>query len=222
MAPVPVQTSIAAPVAGRRSTARRASGSLCQRGTYTPGSTRISSPQKETRPMIQASGSPVRRRLTSESRRSPSPAALARSSAASSSAAMNPALESSAASAWRSLGIGTHAIAPRSRQLVLAYWLRICSPSPFRGTDTTPRACVPAAAWGGEGVWSPLRLTPPLSWVRLDPREIVRAGYDTVSDAYRDDQGGGPAGLEIPYADWLAELIPRLTPSAPLLDRGCG
>jgi len=56
----------------------------------------------------------------------------------------------------------------------------------------------------------------------VDPKEIVRAGYDTVSDAYRDDQGGGPAGLDIRYADWLAELIPRLTPSTRVLDLGCG
>jgi hypothetical protein len=56
----------------------------------------------------------------------------------------------------------------------------------------------------------------------LDPKEIVRVGYDTVSNAYRDDEGRGPAGLEIRYADWLAELIPHLNPSARVLDLGCG
>src|ERR1700730_586527 len=99
IAPDPVHKSIATPVAGRRSTARCASGSLCQRGTYTPGSTRISSPQKETCPTIQASGSPVRRRRTSESRSSASPPARARRSSASSSAETNPAPERSSASA---------------------------------------------------------------------------------------------------------------------------
>jgi O-antigen ligase len=38
--------------------------------------------------------------------------------------------------------------------LVVPGWLALAinSPSPLRGTDTTPRACVPAAAWVGEGV----------------------------------------------------------------------
>ncbi len=56
----------------------------------------------------------------------------------------------------------------------------------------------------------------------MDSKEIVRAGYDAVSYAYRDDRGRGPAGLEIQYTDWLAELIPRLTHGARVLDLGCG
>ncbi len=74
--------------------------------------------QNETLPVIQASGSPVSRRQTSESRSSTSPAAHTRSSSASSSAATNPEPESSAASASRSFGIGTSAIGARSSRAV--------------------------------------------------------------------------------------------------------
>ena len=55
--------------AGRRSTARRATSSLCQRGTYTPGSTPIHGSQKGAEPVIQASGSPVSRRRCATIRR---------------------------------------------------------------------------------------------------------------------------------------------------------
>ena len=58
-APVPVQRSIADPVAGRRSTARRASNSLWKRGTRDARIDWISRPQNVTLPVIQASGSPV-------------------------------------------------------------------------------------------------------------------------------------------------------------------
>ncbi len=63
----------------------------------------------------------------------------------------------------------------------------------------------------------------------VDPKEIVRAGYDRVSHAYRDDDGRGPSPhdpkkrvREAKYGAWLAELSSLLTPRAPVLDLGCG
>src|SRR5947207_14626654 len=69
-------------------------------------------PQNDVLPTIQASGSPVRRRCTSESSNSRSSPAHASNSEASSRAATNPALESSAASESRSSGIDTLVIGP--------------------------------------------------------------------------------------------------------------
>ncbi len=63
----------------------------------------------------------------------------------------------------------------------------------------------------------------------MDPKEIVRAGYDQVSYAYRDDEGLGPAMGDVVervsqtrYAEWLAALHPLLAPNVPVLDLGCG
>src|SRR5437899_5967819 len=73
----------------------------------------ISKPQNDSLPVIQASGSPVRRRPTSESRSSTFPPARARSSFASSSGTMNPARESRAVRSARSVGDATLAIGSR-------------------------------------------------------------------------------------------------------------
>ena len=53
----------------------------------------------------------------------------------------------------------------------------------------------------------------------LDPREIVRQGYDRASHAYRGDdfELAGSA-----YAHWLRRLELRLAPGARVLDLGCG
>jgi SAM-dependent methyltransferase len=51
----------------------------------------------------------------------------------------------------------------------------------------------------------------------MDPRDIVRSGYDAVSTAYRADNA--PDGE---YADWLADLAGRLPAGAGILDLGCG
>ena len=60
----------------------------------------------------------------------------------------------------------------------------------------------------------------------LDPKAIVRQGYDRISSEYRDDAGHGPAKdqpLGRPdYEAWLRELIPRLNEGDPVLDLGCG
>lgn len=50
-----------------------------------------------------------------------------------------------------------------------------------------------------------------------DPKAIVRRGYDLVSRAYRADDAA-----EGQYAEWLDLLEARVTPSAKVLDLGCG
>ncbi len=55
--------------------------------------------------------------------------------------------------------------------------------------------------------------------VTLDPRELVRQGYDRASHAYRGDTfeyaGSG-------YAYWLDRFMAQLAPGARVLDAGCG
>jgi 2-polyprenyl-3-methyl-5-hydroxy-6-metoxy-1,4-benzoquinol methylase len=51
----------------------------------------------------------------------------------------------------------------------------------------------------------------------MDPKELVRAGYDAVSARYQDDDA--PDG---PRGEWLATLSTRLPASAEILDLGCG
>ncbi len=48
-------------------------------------------------------------------------------------------------------------------------------------------------------------------------KELVRAGYDKISYAYRGDKD--EAGQ---YLSWLAELTPLLVPRSKVLDLGCG
>lgn len=60
---------------------------------------------------------------------------------------------------------------------------------------------------------------------RADNRELVRRGYDAVSNAYRNDRGeSDPDSAETTarYADWVGELALRLAPGGCLLDLGCG
>src|SRR5438093_10866874 len=54
---------------------------------------------------------------------------------------------------------------------------------------------------------------------RLDPKALVREGYDRASHAYRGDayeleQSG--------YGHWLRRLAKRIEPGARVLDLGCG
>jgi SAM-dependent methyltransferase len=60
----------------------------------------------------------------------------------------------------------------------------------------------------------------------LDPKAIVREGFDRISSEYRDDAGHGPAKdqpLGRPdYESWLGELMPLLRVGEPVLDLGCG
>jgi len=53
----------------------------------------------------------------------------------------------------------------------------------------------------------------------LDPKEIVRAGYDVISRIYRGDEEGEDCAH---YHAWLDELEPLLAPGSPVLDLGCG
>ena len=56
-------------------------------------------------------------------------------------------------------------------------------------------------------------------------RELVRRGYDTISMAYRSDDGA-PACSSAEdvsrYASWVEELAALLPPRARVLDLGCG
>lgn len=51
----------------------------------------------------------------------------------------------------------------------------------------------------------------------MDPKDIVRAGYDAVSAAYRSDDEPDEE-----YGEWLAELAQELPEEARVLDLGCG
>ncbi len=51
----------------------------------------------------------------------------------------------------------------------------------------------------------------------MDPKEIVRLGYDAVSTAYRPDDAA-----DDDYAAWLADLAARLPEGGAVLDLGCG
>ena len=58
-----------------------------------------------------------------------------------------------------------------------------------------------------------------------DQRDLVRRGYDTISRAYRADDGTSntarAAGVSR-YSEWINELAEVLEPSARVLDLGCG
>ncbi len=63
--------------------------------------------------------------------------------------------------------------------------------------------------------------------VVMNPKDIVRRGYDRISYQYRDDDGLGPAQPGQPegrpdYEGWLAELMPLLHDGDTVLDLGCG
>lgn len=53
----------------------------------------------------------------------------------------------------------------------------------------------------------------------MDPKEIVRRGYDKISYNYRSDDG---RFMPSDYAGWLAELTPLVPKGSPLLELGCG
>lgn len=60
---------------------------------------------------------------------------------------------------------------------------------------------------------------------RARQRALVRRGYDTISLAYRSDDGTGAASSAEDvsrYAGWTAELAGRLPPAARVVDLGCG
>lgn len=51
----------------------------------------------------------------------------------------------------------------------------------------------------------------------VDPKDLVRSGYDAVSLAYRTDDADDDE-----YGGWLAEIAPELPVGGRVLDLGCG
>ena len=61
--------------------------------------------------------------------------------------------------------------------------------------------------------------------LRASRRDLVRRGYDVISRAYRDDEGGAnPVTDERTdhYERWVDELAKLMAPRARVLDLGCG
>ena len=61
--------------------------------------------------------------------------------------------------------------------------------------------------------------------LRASRRDLVRRGYDVISRAYRDDEGGAnPVTDERTdhYERWVDELAKLMVPRARVLDLGCG
>ena len=60
---------------------------------------------------------------------------------------------------------------------------------------------------------------------RARQRDLVRRGYDTISLAYRSDDGAAAASSAEDlsrYAGWMAELAGLLPTGARVVDLGCG
>jgi 2-polyprenyl-3-methyl-5-hydroxy-6-metoxy-1,4-benzoquinol methylase len=63
---------------------------------------------------------------------------------------------------------------------------------------------------------------------RARQRDLVRRGYDTISLAYRGDDGQASASSATSaedvsrYTGWVAELAGLLQPGAGVVDLGCG
>jgi SAM-dependent methyltransferase len=56
----------------------------------------------------------------------------------------------------------------------------------------------------------------------MNPKEMVRAGYDKISHTYRGD-AIDPANPEhVRYRDWVNELLTVAPSQGPVLDLGCG
>jgi SAM-dependent methyltransferase len=56
----------------------------------------------------------------------------------------------------------------------------------------------------------------------MNPKDIVRAGYDNVSYTYRGDTLDQNDPDMIQYAQWITELTTLVPPPAAVLDLGCG
>ena len=56
----------------------------------------------------------------------------------------------------------------------------------------------------------------------MNPKDIVRDGYDRVSYAYRGDEAGADGAGLPQYTQWMSELMPLLPGGAPVLELGCG
>jgi SAM-dependent methyltransferase len=56
----------------------------------------------------------------------------------------------------------------------------------------------------------------------MNPKDIVRTGYDKISHAYRGDTLDQNDPVSIRYTEWVTELIVMLPTAAAVLDLGCG
>lgn len=56
----------------------------------------------------------------------------------------------------------------------------------------------------------------------MNPKDIVRAGYDKISQVYRGDLLDPHDPAIIQYAGWVSELIALVAPAAAVPDLGCG
>jgi SAM-dependent methyltransferase len=56
----------------------------------------------------------------------------------------------------------------------------------------------------------------------MDPKQIVRAGYDKISHAYRGDAIDRDDPSMAAYAQWVHELVDRLPAGGAVLELGCG
>jgi SAM-dependent methyltransferase len=56
----------------------------------------------------------------------------------------------------------------------------------------------------------------------MDPKDIVRQGYDRISYAYRGDAFEPDDPAQQPYVAWIGELIARMPAGGCVLDLGCG
>jgi len=56
----------------------------------------------------------------------------------------------------------------------------------------------------------------------MNPKDIVRAGYDNISHVYRGDVLDQNDPTSIQYTEWITELIAMVSPATAVLDLGCG
>ncbi len=56
----------------------------------------------------------------------------------------------------------------------------------------------------------------------MDPKELVKRGYDKISHVYRGDAIDYARAEHVAYVEWIEELKTLLPPGAPVLDLGCG
>jgi 2-polyprenyl-3-methyl-5-hydroxy-6-metoxy-1,4-benzoquinol methylase len=56
----------------------------------------------------------------------------------------------------------------------------------------------------------------------MDPKEIVRTGYDRISHVYRADDIDYTRADHLAYVEWITELKAVLPQNVPVLDLGCG
>jgi hypothetical protein len=56
----------------------------------------------------------------------------------------------------------------------------------------------------------------------MNPKDIVRTGYDKISHVYRGDALDQNDPASIQYTQWITELVAMLSSAAAVLDLGCG